>query len=98
MRNGSKTVNQRLRQEGINLKRDSQGHAGFPIIEQMILKVRTSSLERKVAIRRSHIRKTLRAGESGKQDERNNTQERSKNEPRAAEKRRKSTEKHVGDA
>ena len=37
-------------------------------------------------------------GESGKQDELKSEQERRRGEPRAAEKRPKSTERHVSDA
>ena len=66
--------------------------------KHMFLKVRTSSLEFKIAIHRSQIGKKVAEGESGKQDELKNNQERRKNEPRAAEKRPKSTERHLGDA
>ena len=46
----------------------------------------------------SKIGKKLPEGESGKQDELKREQERRKSEPRAAEKRPKSTERHLGDA
>ena len=47
---------------------------------------------------RPQIGKKLPAGESGKQYELKSEQERRKNEPRAAEKQPKSTERHLGDA
>ena len=47
---------------------------------------------------RPNIGKTLVVVESGKQDELNSEQEGRKSEPRAAEKRPKSTERHLGDA
>ena len=47
---------------------------------------------------RPQIGKKLPAGESGKQDELKSEQEGRKSEPRAAEKRPKSTERHLGDA
>ena len=64
----------------------------------MLLKVRTSSLEFQIARNRSHIGKKVAEGESGKQDELKSEQERRKSEPRAAEKRPKSIEIHLGDA
>ena len=63
-----------------------------------LLKVQTSSLERHIARNRSNIGKKVAEGESGKQDELKREQERRKSEPRAAEKRPKSTERHLGDA
>ena len=62
------------------------------------VKGRTSSSERKSAINCPKIGKKLPQGESGKQDELKSEQERRKSEPRAAEKRPKSTERHLGDA
>ena len=47
---------------------------------------------------RSQIGKKAAEGESGKQYELKREQERRKSEPRAAEKRPKSTERHLGDA
>ena len=47
---------------------------------------------------RSQIGKTVAEGESGKQYELKSEQERRKSEPRSAEKRPKSTERHLGDA
>ena len=47
---------------------------------------------------RPQIGKKLIEAEPGKQDELNSEQEGRKNEPRAAEKRPKSTERHLGDA
>ena len=64
----------------------------------MFLKVRPSILERQIARHRSNIGKKVAEGESGKQDEFKSEQDRRKIEPRAAEKRPKSTEKHLGDA
>ena len=64
----------------------------------MFLKVRTSILECQIARNRSNIGKKVAEGESGKQDELKSEQERRKSEPRAAEKRPKSTERHLGDA
>ena len=64
----------------------------------MFLKVRNSGLERKIARHISNIRKKLPEGESGKQDELKSEPERRKSELRAAEKRPKSTEGHLGDA
>ena len=55
-------------------------------------------MERQIARNRSKIGKKVAEGESGKQDELNNKQERRKNEPRAAEKRPKRPERHGGDA
>ena len=55
-------------------------------------------MEFRIARHRCQIGKKLREGESGKPDELRNKQERRKNEPRAAEKRPKSTERHLGDA
>ena len=55
-------------------------------------------MERKIARHRSKIGKKLPEGNSGKQDELKSEQERRKSEPRAAEKRPKSTERHLGDA
>ena len=55
-------------------------------------------MEFKIARNRFHIGKEVEEGESGKQDELKNKQERRKSEPRAAEKRPKSTERHLGDA
>ena len=52
----------------------------------------------KIARNRSQIGKKVAEGESGRQDELKSEQERRKSEPRAAEKRPKSTERHVGDA
>ena len=51
-----------------------------------------------IARNRCRIGKKLPEGESGKQDELTSEQERRKSEPRAAEKRPKSTERHLGDA
>ena len=56
------------------------------------------SFGRQIASKSSQIGKKLPAGESGKQDELKSEQERRKSEPRAAEKRPKSTERHLGDA
>ena len=55
-------------------------------------------MERQIARNRSQIGKKLPEGESGKQDELKSEQERRKSEPRAADKRSKSTERHLGDA
>ena len=79
-------------------KRDVHGTYGFPIVQQMFLKVRTSSLERRLARDRCQIGKKLREGESGEPDELRNEQDRRKSEPSAAEKRPKSTERHLGAA
>ena len=46
----------------------------------------------------SNIGKKVAEGEAGKQHEFKSEQEGRKNEPRAAEKRPKSTERHLGDA
>ena len=64
----------------------------------MFLKVWTSILESQIARNRSNIGKKVAEGDSGKQDEFKNEQERRKSEPRAAEKQPKSTERHLGDA
>ena len=56
------------------------------------------NLERRIAINRFNIGKKVAEGESGKQDELKSEQEGRKSEPRAAEKRPKSTERHLGDA
>ena len=64
----------------------------------MILKVRTSISECNIARNRSNIGKKVAERESGKQDELKSEQERRNSEPRAAEKRRKSTERHLDDA
>ena len=55
-------------------------------------------MEFRIARNRCQIGKKLREGESGEPDELRNKQERRKSEPRAAEKRPKSTERHLGDA
>ena len=55
-------------------------------------------MELKIARNRSQIGKKVAEGESVKQDELKREQERRKTEPRAAEKRPKSTERHLGDA
>ena len=55
-------------------------------------------MECQIARNRSNIGKKVAEGESGKQDELKSEQERRKSEPRAAEKRPKSTERHLGDA
>ena len=70
----------------------------FQIVNIMFLKVRTSSLELRITRNRCQIGKKLREGESGKPDKLRNEQERRKSEPRAAEKRPKRTERHLGDA
>ena len=57
-----------------------------------------SNLELRIFRNRCQIGKKLREGESGEPDELRNKQERRKSEPRAAEKRPKSTERHLGDA
>ena len=75
-------------------KRKVHGNDCFPIVKPCCLKVRSSSLELRIARNRCQIGKKLRDGESGEPDELRNKQERRKSEPRAAEKRPKSTEKH----
>ena len=55
-------------------------------------------MELRIAINRCLVGKELREGEPGEPDELRNKQERRKSEPRAAEKRPKSTERHLGDA
>ena len=55
-------------------------------------------MEFRIARHRCQIGKKLREGESGEPDELRNKQERRKSEPRAAEKRPKGTERHLGDA
>ena len=55
-------------------------------------------MEHRIARHRFRIGKKLREGESSKTDELKNKQPRRKNEPRAAEKRPKITERHLGDA
>ena len=55
-------------------------------------------MEFRIARHRCQIGRKLREAESGKADELRNEQERRKSEPRAAEKRPKSTERHLGDA
>ena len=55
-------------------------------------------MEHHIARNRPNIGKKAAEGESGKQDELKSEQERRKSEPRAAEKRPKSTERHLGDA
>ena len=55
-------------------------------------------MECQIARNRSNIGKTVAEGEAGKQDELKSEQEGRKNEPRAAEKRPKITERHLGDA
>ena len=55
-------------------------------------------MDLQLARNRIQVGKTQREGESGKPDELRNKQERRKSEPRAAEKRPKSTERHLGDA
>ena len=55
-------------------------------------------MECQIARNRSNIGKKVAEGDSGKQDELKNEQERRKSEPRAAEKQPKSTERHLGDA
>ena len=57
-----------------------------------------SNLELRIFRNRCQIGKKLREGGSGEPDEFRNKQERRKNEPRAAEKRPKDTERHLGDA
>ena len=79
-------------------KREVHRNYCFPIVKPIFLKVRTSSLELRITRNRCQIGKKLREGESGKPDELRNKQERRKSEPRAAEKRPKSTERHSGDA
>ena len=51
-----------------------------------------------IARNRSNIGKEVAEGESGKHDEINSEKEGRTNEPIAAEKRPKSTERHLGDA
>ena len=97
-RNGSKRASQRRREEGKHEKRDLQGHHCFPNVKTMFLKVRTSILECQIARHRSNSGKKVAGGYSGKQDELKSEQEGRKSEPRAAEKRPKSTERHLGDA
>ena len=55
-------------------------------------------MELVIARNRCQIGKTLRDGESGEPYGLRNKQERRKSEPRAAEKRPKGTERHLGDA
>ena len=55
-------------------------------------------MECPIARNRSNIGKKVGEGQSGKQDELKSEQEGRKIEPRAAEKRPKSTERHLGDA
>ena len=55
-------------------------------------------MELRIARNRCNIGKKLREEEPGNPDELRNKQERRKNEPRAAEKRPKSTVRHLGDA
>ena len=55
-------------------------------------------MELRIARNRCQIGKKQREGESGEPDELRNKQERRKSEPRAAEKRPKSTERHLGAA
>ena len=55
-------------------------------------------MELRIARTRCQIGKKLREKESGEPAELRNKQERRKSEPRAAEKRPKSTERHLGDA
>ena len=55
-------------------------------------------MELRIARHRCQVGKKLREGESGEPDEFRNKQERRKSEPRAAEKRPKSTERRLGDA
>ena len=55
-------------------------------------------MESIIARNRCQIGKKLREGESGEPDELRNKQERRKNEPRAAEKGPKSTERYLCDA
>ena len=55
-------------------------------------------MEVRIDRNRCQIGKKLRDGESGEPDELRNKQERRKSDPRAAEKRPKSTERHLGDA
>ena len=64
----------------------------------MFLKVRTSSLEFKIARNRSQSGKKVAEAESSKQEELKSEQERRKSQSRAAEKQPKSTERHLGDA
>ena len=62
------------------------------------MRFRASVLVVKSLKNRSNIGKKLPEGKSGKQDELKSDHERRKSEPRAAEKRPKSTERHGGDA
>ena len=55
-------------------------------------------MEGQIARNRANIGKEAAEGESGKQDELKSDEERRKSEPRAAEKRPKSTDNHLGDA
>ena len=55
-------------------------------------------MEVRIARHRCQIGKKLREGESGEPYDLRNEQERRKSEPRAAEKRPKGTERHLGDA
>ena len=55
-------------------------------------------MELRIAINRCQVGKKLREGESGEPDELKSGQEGRKSGPRAAEKRPKSTERHLGDA
>ena len=55
-------------------------------------------MEVQIAGNRLRIGKKLREYESGQPDELTNKQERRKNEPRAAEKRPKRPERHIGGA
>ena len=64
----------------------------------MFWEVHTSSLEFQMARNQFQSGKNHGEEESGKPDKLNIKQERRKNEPRAAEKRPKSTERHFGDA
>ena len=55
-------------------------------------------MEHQIDRNRSNIGNPIPEGKSDKQDELKSEQERRKSEPRAAEKRPKSTESHLGDA
>ena len=55
-------------------------------------------MELQIARHRLQVDKVVREVESGKPDTLKNKQDRRKNKPRAAEKRTKHTERHLGDA
>ena len=83
----------------INMKtRDVHRNEGFPCCKTIAFEGADVEFGAEHRQNRSHIGKTVAEHTSGNYDDLTNEQERRKSEPRAAEKRPKSTERHSGDA